>query len=49
MKDEKVYTYRSIRDERQHGFYWYSGLWRVLRQVPLSEPLLQAGAVAGVL
>ena len=33
MKDEKEYTYRSIRDERQYGIYWYSALWRVLRPV----------------
>lgn len=34
MKDDgKEYTYRSIRDERQHGVFWYSALWRVLRPV----------------
>ncbi len=33
MKDEKEYTYRSIRDERQYGFFWYSALWRVLRPI----------------
>lgn len=33
MKDEKVYTYRSLRDERQYGFFWYSGLWKVLRPI----------------
>ena len=33
MKDTKDYTYRSIRDERQYGFYWYSGLWKVLRPI----------------
>ena len=33
MKDEKDYTYRSIRDERQYGIYWYSGLWKVLRPI----------------
>lgn len=26
-------TYRSVRDERQYGFYWYSGLWQVLRPI----------------
>ena len=34
MKDDgKEYTYRSIRDERQHGVFWYSALWKVLRPV----------------
>jgi len=33
LKDEKVYTYRSLRDERQYGFFWYSGLWKVLRPI----------------
>ena len=46
MKDEKVYTYRSIRDERQHGFYWYSGLWRVLRPVLVLATVLVL--VAGI-
>ena len=25
------YDHEQLRDERQYGFYWYSGLWRVLR------------------
>ena len=33
MKETKDYTYRSIRDERQYGFFWYSGLWKILRPV----------------
>ena len=33
MKDEKDYTYRSIRDERRYGVTWYSALWTVLRPV----------------
>ena len=33
MKKEKRYTYRSMRDERQYGLYWYSGLWHILRPV----------------
>ena len=33
MRKEKEYTYRSIRDERQYGLYWYSGLWQILRPV----------------
>jgi UPF0755 protein len=27
------YDHESLRDERQYGFYWYSGLWRILRPV----------------
>lgn len=33
MGKEKRYTYRSMRDEREYGLYWYSGLWRVLRPI----------------
>ena len=33
MKQEKDYTYRSMRDERQYGLFWYSGLWQVLRPI----------------
>ena len=33
MSDEKKYTYRSMREERKYGLYWYSGLWMVLRPI----------------
>ena len=33
MSDEKKYTYRSMREERKYGLYWYSGLWYVLRPI----------------
>ena len=33
MSKEKGYTYRSMRDEREYGLYWYSGLWHVLRPI----------------
>ena len=33
MSREKGYTPRSMRDEREYGFYWYSGLWHVLRPI----------------
>ena len=33
MNKEKRYTYRSLRDEREYGLYWYSGLWRILRPI----------------
>ena len=32
MKEKKD-TYRSVRDEREYGLYWYSGLWHVLRPI----------------
>ncbi|MCE5342698.1 MAG: endolytic transglycosylase MltG, partial [Eubacteriales bacterium] len=30
---EQHYDHESLRDERQYGFYWYSGLWHILRPV----------------
>ena len=33
MKEDRNYTYRSMRDEREYGLYWYSGLWHILRPV----------------
>jgi len=33
VKKDKDYTYRSMRDEREYGLYWYSGLWHILRPV----------------
>lgn len=32
-KRKKNYTYRTMRDERRYGLYWYSGLWSILRPV----------------
>lgn len=32
-RKKRDYTYRSMRDEREYGFYWYSGLWRVIRPI----------------
>jgi UPF0755 protein len=32
-KWDRTYDHESLRDERKYGFYWYSGLWRVLRPV----------------
>ena len=26
-------TYRSVRDEREYGLYWYSGLWQIIRPI----------------
>ena len=33
MSDDKKYTYRSMREERKYGLYWYSGLWMILRPI----------------
>ncbi|MBQ6513590.1 MAG: endolytic transglycosylase MltG [Clostridia bacterium] len=33
MSNEKKYTYRSMREERKYGLYWYSGLWMILRPI----------------
>ena len=46
MKEEKDYTYRSMRDERQYGLYWYSGLWHILR--PILVGLTVFVLVAGI-
>ena len=48
--EEKDYTYRSMRDERQYGFFWYSGAWQVLRPilVALTVAVLVIGIVAMV-
>ncbi len=50
MKQEKNYTYRSMRDERQYGLFWYSGLWHILRPVlvGLAVLVLVAGIVTAV-
>lgn len=44
MKRKRNDTYRSVRDERRYGPYWYSALWRVVRPV-----LVFAGALLVVL
>lgn len=36
----KEYDHETLRDERRYGFYWYSGLWRILRPI-----LVFAGAL----
>ena len=40
MKEEKDYTYRSIRDERRYGPFWYSALWGILRPVLVTMTVL---------
>ena len=29
----RPYDHESLRDEREYGFFWYSGLWRILRPI----------------
>lgn len=31
--DKRNDTYRSVRDERRYGPYWYSALWRIVRPI----------------
>ena len=45
-KDVKRDTYRSVRDEREYGPYWYSGIWKILR--PLLVGLTVALIIAGL-
>lgn len=40
------YTYRSMRDEREYGVFWYSGLWSVLRPLMI---MAASGIVVAVL
>lgn len=44
MSRKRDYTYRSMRDEREYGPYWYSALWRVIRPI-----LVFAGAMIVVI
>ena len=46
-KQKRNYTYRSMRDERQYGPYWYSGLWNILRPILVGAASLVV--VAGLL
>ena len=45
------YDYEALRDEREYGFYWYSGLWNVLRPIliGLGALLLVFGLVSTAL
>ena len=47
---DKEYDHESLRDERQYGFYWYSGIWRILRPllVLLTSLLIVFGVVSAV-
>ena len=44
MSKKRNYTYRSMRDEREYGPYWYSALWRIIRPM-----LVFAGAMIVVI
>ena len=39
-RPKRSYTYRSMRDERQYGMYWYSGLWNILRPILIAAASL---------
>ena len=45
-RNYQEYTHQSLRDERQYGMYWYSGLWNILR--PLLIVLGSLIVVAGI-
>ncbi len=30
---DREYDFEALRDEREYGFYWYSGLWNILRPI----------------
>ena len=47
MGSKKDYTYQSLHAERKNGFYWYSGLWSVLR--PIAIGLVTLVVVVGLL
>lgn len=46
----KDYDHESLRDEREYGFYWYSGLWSIIRPVLvlLTSLLIVFGIVSAV-
>lgn len=46
----REYDHETLRNEREYGFYWYSGLWRLLRPVlvGLASLLIVFGVVSGI-
>lgn len=46
----RQYDHETLREEREYGFYWYSGLWRMLRPVliALTSLLIVFGVVSGI-
>lgn len=49
-KRKRRYDHEELRDEREYGFYWYSGLWRIMRPilVALCSMLLVFGIISTV-
>lgn len=47
---DREYDHETLRDERKYGFYWYSGLWRILRPLLVfaAALLLVFGVVASL-
>ena len=39
-KEQKAYTWQRLREEREYGLYWYSGLWHVLRPLMVGLAVL---------
>ena len=50
MSKKQDYDHEKLRDEREYGFYWYSGLWNILRPalVVLAALLLVFGVVSTI-
>lgn len=46
--DYREYDHESLRDEREYGFFWYSGVWKLLRPllIGLSSLLIVFGLIA---
>ena len=46
----KDYDHETLRDERQYGFFWYSGIWHILRPVliVITSLLIVFGVVSTV-
>ena len=46
----KDYDHETLRDERQYGFFWYSGIWHILRPVliVMTSLLIVFGVVSTV-
>lgn len=49
-KYDRDYDHESLRDEREYGFFWYSGLWRILRPVLVfvASLMIVFGAVSAI-
>lgn len=47
---DKEYDHETLRDEREYGFYWYSGIWHILRPIliGLTTLLIVFGVISGI-